>query len=137
MHMITLHGSYFSCIIATFSHIICVILVWLNANMIACHKWPTKTKIFFNRTHPKHKRNTTSALMNLFVWFCRQFSFYKCLSYTNIFSQSMFISISLHLLLIAQFSWEWAIWERRQEEERETCRQKCKTRDWMCITGSY
>jgi len=38
------------------------------------------------------------------VQFCNQFSFFKCVIYTNIFPQLMFISISMHPLLIVEFS---------------------------------
>ena len=37
-----------------------------NAAVTACHKWKTKTTIFFNKNkkHPEHKTSTTCALLN-------------------------------------------------------------------------
>ena len=60
LNMIALHGSYASCIMATFNHNVCVVVVVLvtfNADVTACHKWPTKTTIFFSQKTPRTQNN--------------------------------------------------------------------------------
>ena len=90
---------------ATFNQIICVVLVvvaTVNADVAVCHKWPTKTTVVLTKqSRAQNKHYIRSS--KLFVRFCNQFSFYKGVSYTNIFFQSMFVSIMLRPLLKGQF----------------------------------
>jgi len=62
------HENYASCIMATYNHIICVILVVMatfSADITACHKWLTKTTIFFlTKNIQSTKTNATSVLLN-------------------------------------------------------------------------